>query len=58
MNVGDLVRSPSGDIGIVIQSEEWVSARWVYLEERIRVAFNYGEYDMPIDSLEVVSAGR
>jgi len=47
MKVGDLVRSPSGDIGVVIQ-----------VGERIRVMFHYGDYDLPRSNLGVVSEGR
>ena len=47
MKVGDLVCSPSGDIGILIQ-----------MGERIRVTFHYGVYDLPRSNLKVVSESR
>ena len=51
MKVGDLVRSPSGDVGLLIS---------VYLKRQypFRVLFNYGAYDLPKNSLELISESR
>ena len=52
MRVGDLVRSPSGDVGLLIG---------VNLKDRYGfslVLFNYGERQVPTDCLELISESR
>ena len=56
MKVGDLVRSLSGDIGIVTRIVE--RHRPAPLADRIRVMFHYGIYDLPKSNLEIVSESR
>ena len=51
VQVGDLVRSPSGDVGLLIN---------VCLKRRhaFRVLFNYGAYDLPKNSLELINESK
>ena len=56
-NVGDLVRSLSGDIGVVTRVDEALFAP-APLANRIRVMFHYGSYDLPKSNWEVVSESR
>ena len=52
MKVGDLVRSPSGDVGFLIK---------VNLKDRSGfslVLFNYGEHEVPKGCLELVNEVR
>ena len=56
MKIGDLVRSLSGDIGVVTHVAERLKG--APLAHRIRVMFHYGSYDLPISNLELINERR
>ena len=56
MKVGDLVRSLSGDIGVVTRVGDALAH--APLASRIQVMFHYGSYDLPKSNLEVISESR
>ena len=56
MKVGDLVRSLSGDLGVVTHVDERIVG--APLAHRIRVMFHYGLYDLPISNLELINESR
>lgn len=51
MKVGDLVRSPSGDVGLLINA-------CLKRRHAFRVIFSYGAYDLPKNSLELINESR
>ena len=51
MQVGDLVRSPSGDVGLLINV-------CLKRQHAFRVLFNYGAYDLPKNSLELINESK
>ena len=57
MQIGDLVRSLSGDIGVVTRADQAPFAP-APLANRIRVMFHYGSYDLPKSNLEIISESR
>jgi len=52
MRVGDLIRSPSGDVGLLIE------VNLKYRSGYSLVLFNYGERQVPKGCLEVISESR
>ena len=56
MKVGDLVRSLSGDVGVVTRVDERLEG--APLAHRIRVVFHYGTYDLLASNLEIISESR
>ena len=56
MKVGDLVRSLSGDVGVVTRVDERLEG--APLAHRIRVVFHYGTYDLPASNLELINESR